>query len=464
MKKITHGFAITLCVMGIFFTTTSTMAATTPSLGMASSYAVLSDTYTNPSWPTTLNGDVGFTTAPLVSPLGTHTNYGSAAPYATAWTDQAIALSNLNGQGCTFTFAPGAVDLATDTTHGPIGVYTGGVYCTAGISSVMSIGTSGITLSGAGTFIFRMDGALNTVANSTVTLTHGANACDVFWTPNGATTLNANSTFQGTIIPIAQDITILNMTSWIGRALTFGHTVTTPDTNVSITVPTWCTTPSVTTGSLHIIKQVINNNGGTAISSSFNLSVKTSTGAHAVGSPASGTSVWSGTLYTLLAGTYVVSEDSNSSYSASFGGDCDSNGNVTLSVGQDKTCTITNDDIAVVTPPSWGGWGWGSLAMDNCPNGDYSTGYYDNQCGTAPVTGTIATGVIIVPTIVTGTTITPVVDIVTPIPTTTPTPGFPRTWITTESKNNSWNIIILINILILWSLGSIVVLRKERII
>ncbi|MBP7884705.1 hypothetical protein KAZ93_00715 [Patescibacteria group bacterium] len=49
MKKITHGFAITLCVMGIFFTTTSTMAATTPSLGMASSYAVLSDTYTNPS-------------------------------------------------------------------------------------------------------------------------------------------------------------------------------------------------------------------------------------------------------------------------------------------------------------------------------------------------------------------------------------------------------------------------------
>ncbi|MBP7884706.1 DUF3494 domain-containing protein [Patescibacteria group bacterium] len=149
-----------------------------------------------------------------------------------------MALSNLNGQGCTFTFAPGAVDLATDTTHGPIGVYTGGVYCTAGISSVMSIGTSGITLSGAGTFIFRMDGALNTVANSTVTLTHGANACDVFWTPNGATTLNANSTFQGTIIPIAQDITILSMTSWIGRALTFGHTVTTPDTNVSITVPT----------------------------------------------------------------------------------------------------------------------------------------------------------------------------------------------------------------------------------
>lgn len=181
---------------------------------------------------------MGFTTAPLVSPLGTRTNYGFTPPYATAGIDQATALSNLNGQGCTFTFAPGNIDLATDTTHGPIGIYTGGVYCTAGISSTMSIGTSGIVLSGGGTFIFRMDGALNTVASSTVTLSNGTNACDVFWTPNGATTLNANSTFVGTVIPVSQDITILSSTSWIGRALTFGHTVTTPNSNVVITVPT----------------------------------------------------------------------------------------------------------------------------------------------------------------------------------------------------------------------------------
>jgi hypothetical protein len=38
------------------------LAATTPSLGAASSYGVLGSTYTNGSM-TTVNGDVGFTTA-----------------------------------------------------------------------------------------------------------------------------------------------------------------------------------------------------------------------------------------------------------------------------------------------------------------------------------------------------------------------------------------------------------------
>ena len=126
-------------------------AASTPSLGLATTYSVLSSTYTNTVPGTTINGDVGFTTGPAVVPAGVHTNYGSGAPYATAGTDQGSALANLNGQACTFTFASGAIDLATDTAHGTIGVYAPGVYCTSGAAS---IGTAGITLSGAGTYIF----------------------------------------------------------------------------------------------------------------------------------------------------------------------------------------------------------------------------------------------------------------------------------------------------------------------
>jgi len=148
-------------------------------------------------------------------------------------------LTSLSGQACTFTFAPGAIDLATDTTHGPIGIYAPGVYCTSGATS---IGTAGITLSGSGTYIFRVSGALTTVANSVVTLT-GASACDVFWTPTSATTLGANSTFRGTNID-ASGITIGSTVAWIGRALAFGGTVTT-DTD-TLTTPT-CTTPVVTT-------------------------------------------------------------------------------------------------------------------------------------------------------------------------------------------------------------------------
>ncbi|MFA6354062.1 MAG: ice-binding family protein [Candidatus Paceibacterota bacterium] len=234
--KISHEVLVAV-VISFAFSLAGPMAAfaaTTPSLGSAETYGILSSTYTNTTAGTTINGDIGFTTGPAVAPAGVHANYGSVAPYAVAGTNQSSVLANLNGQACTFTFSPGAIDLSTDTTHGPIGVYTPGVYCTAA-SSAASIGTGGITLNGSGTYIFRINGALTSVANSTVTLSGGASACDVFWTPTAATTLGANSTFAGTDID-ASGITIGSNVMWTGRALAFGGTVTT-DTD-TITVPT----------------------------------------------------------------------------------------------------------------------------------------------------------------------------------------------------------------------------------
>src|SRR5258708_10314329 len=225
-------FALAIFVFNLqLFIPNKVSAATTPSLGAAGTYGVLASTYTNTS-VTTINGDVGFTTAPAVAPLGVHTNYGSGAPYSTAGIDQATALASLASQACTFTFAVGAIDLASDTTHGTVGVYTPGVYCSIG---AMSIGGSGtITLSGSGTFIFRAVGALDSSADSVVALSGGASACNVFWTPTAATTLGANSTFKGTDID-PTGITVGSGTSWTGRALAFGGTVST-DT-VTITKP-----------------------------------------------------------------------------------------------------------------------------------------------------------------------------------------------------------------------------------
>ena len=199
-------------------------AATSPSLGFSGTYGVLSSSYVNTT-NTTINGDVGFTTGPAVAPLGVHVNYGSGVPYATAGIDQGVALSDLAAQICTYTFPAGAVDLATDTTHGTIGVYTPGVYCT-NASSAASIGTAGITLNGAGTYIFRINGALTTVNNSNVRLSNGASSCDLFWTPIAATTLGANTTFVGTVIDDS-GITVGHATAWNGQALAFKGTVTT---------------------------------------------------------------------------------------------------------------------------------------------------------------------------------------------------------------------------------------------
>lgn len=235
--------------------TGAALAATSPSLGQAATYGILSSTYTNTTAGTTVNGDVGFTTGAPVRPVGIQTNYGSGAPYSTAGTDEGSAASALASQLCTVNFAPGAINLATDTTHGPIGVYAPGVYCSVG---AMNIGGP-IILSGSGTYIFRPTGALTSDPGAVVTLT-GASVCDVFWTPTQATTLGPNNTFFGTVIDDS-GITVGANTTWTGNALAFGGTVVT-DTD-TITAPTTCTPVlppppvPVSSGGVNIIVPII---------------------------------------------------------------------------------------------------------------------------------------------------------------------------------------------------------------
>lgn len=343
MKTINKNLIVTALAVFIalgFTGPIAAFAATTPTLGAAGTFGILGSTYTNTAAGTSIIGDLGYITGPAVAPTvsgATHINDGV---FTQAGTDQATALTNLNSQACTFTFAPGAIDLAADTTHGPVGVYTPGVYCTTGAGAA-SIGAGGITLSGNGTYIFRVNGAFTTVANSVVARASGASANDVFWTPTAATTLGANSTFIGTIIDAA-GITIGSTVTWRGRALAFGGTVSTDvDT---ITVPT----------TLHIIKLVVNGSGGTATPANFNVHVKQG-GVDVSGSPTVGAAA-PGTTYALSAGAFVVSEDTNASYVRTFtGSGCDANGNVTLATGDDKICTIVNTDIPAPTAVSASG-------------------------------------------------------------------------------------------------------------
>lgn len=86
---------------------------------------------------------------------------------------------------------------------------------------------------------------------------------------------------------------------------------------------------------LTLVKTVVNDNGGTKAVSDFPLFIN-------------GTPMISGTTVTLSANEqYSASETSDSGYAASaWGGDCDTSGNITLHPGDEKTCTITNDDIS----------------------------------------------------------------------------------------------------------------------
>jgi large repetitive protein len=102
--------------------------------------------------------------------------------------------------------------------------------------------------------------------------------------------------------------------------------------------------PAPTTGTLIVIKHVVNNNGGTKTAADFSIHVKSS-GTDVSGSPAFGAE--GGSTYTLTPGSYVVSEDAPPFGYAQvgFSGNCDGTGTVTVVAGATKTCTITNDDI-----------------------------------------------------------------------------------------------------------------------
>jgi hypothetical protein len=233
------------------------LAATAPPLGTTSTYAVVSDTFTNLNNPapppniTALNGTAGlpvvcFTTGPGVpgTPLSITGTTVVPCPPLTVGTDHGLALANLNAQAlavsCTLVGAGPPLD-AVVIGGGLPGHYPPGCYRFGGAMN-LTLSTT-MTLDGPGVYIFSSVGGLTTGADSSVIL-NGACASDVFWAPGGATHIGAYTiggipaavpTFVGNIIQIT-DITIGHFANLTGRALAFGHTVTTDaDT---ITVPT----------------------------------------------------------------------------------------------------------------------------------------------------------------------------------------------------------------------------------
>ena len=130
-----------------------------------------------------------------------------------------------------------ALQLILSLVHG--GAYTPGVYCTTGDTS---IGAGGITLSGNGVYIFKIDGALTTVAKSGIVLSNGAQASDVSWVPTAATTLGANTQFAGIILD-ASGVTVSHNVSITGKVLAFGGTVSTDSD--TITVPSYAMSDAI---------------------------------------------------------------------------------------------------------------------------------------------------------------------------------------------------------------------------
>lgn len=223
-----------------------------------------------------------------------------------------------------------------------------------------------------------------------------------------------------------------------GRFLARNGAVTLNSTN--ITKPT-CVVAAPAT--LHIVKTVVNDNGGNATELNFNLHVKLS-GVDVAGSPATGT-LSPGTSYTLDPGTYVISEDANASYAGTFSGDCDASGNITLTSGQDKTCTITNDDIQ---QPRNYGHPW------IAPQASQTTAGMSAVVLPIITIPAVIASIITTPTVIITPNIT--MPIITPLPSITPAiitiPTLPNKGFPPQNKNTPWNIVILSGISLIYFL------------
>ena len=130
------------------------------------------------------------------------------------------------------------------------------------------------------------------------------------------------------------ELAVGNYTATIGGDCDANGNVSIPEgTNKTCTITNNDNPPEI--GTLTVTKVVVNDDGGTAVVGDFLLNV-------------SGEAVLSGVSHEFAPGNYNVAESGLFGYSASFGGDCAANGTITINVDDNKTCTITNNDI----PPS----------------------------------------------------------------------------------------------------------------
>lgn len=433
-------------------------------------FAILAGSTITNTGSSVITGDLGLSPGTSVTgfPPGTvsGTQHVTDAVALQAQTDLTGAYTATANQPCT-------QDLTGQNLGGL--TLTPGVYCFS--SSAQLTGT--LTLNAQGNanavFIFQIGSTLTTASGSSVVFTNSVgSSCNVFWQVGSFATLGSTTSFKGNIFALTS-ISTANASTVDGRLLARNAAVTLINTAVNAPV---CVAPA-SPGTLHIVKHVVINNGGTATAPDFTIAVSGTNvssasfagseagvdvtldaGSYAVTEPVvpagylqtgsgdcsgtiaagetktctitnddiapqlivnkivindnggtkvisdfplfiDGASVTSGVASTTTIGLHTVSETFDSGYTSVVGGNCAANGTITLALGDVKTCTITNDDIAPVDPPPSVGGGGGSyyapvpplidvvkvpspLALPNGPGSVVYT-YTLRNIGTVPV-------------------------------------------------------------------------------
>lgn len=212
-------------------------AVTAVDLGTASTFAVLAGTTVTNTGQSAIQGNLGVSPGTAVTgfPPGIVTGgtiHSADEVASQAQDDLTTAYNQAAGTaptaavpafiGAGQTLAPGAYDA----------------------SSSLEVGGS-LTLDGGGdpnaVFIFHAPSTLITDSASSIILTDGAQACNVFWQVGSSATLGTDSAFSGSILALTS-ISVTTGDTVAGRALARNGAVTLDDD--SITAPTCAITPT----------------------------------------------------------------------------------------------------------------------------------------------------------------------------------------------------------------------------
>lgn len=347
--KIKSFIVTALLLVSVVPATTIMAAQATVNLGTTSGFAVLAHEAITNTGATTINGSVGSNVGGDVGlyPGTSFTGQADVTISGKTYLTDDVAKKAQEDLAAAYKDAAGRKPTRIATELGEKTLKSGTYDSASGTFEI----TGKLTLDAEGdpnaVFIFQTESTLNTLEGSSVILKNGARFCRVFWKVGSSATLGTDSKFVGHILAMVS-ITAKTHAQVQGQLLARTGAVTL-DSN-KITNGICDNTPELAT--LQIIKQVINDNGGRSVAAKFNIHVKT-LGNDVVASPSPGSEL--GTTYTLTAGAYAVSEDAFDGYTSSYSGDSDSKGNIILAPGENKTVTITNNDIANVSPPSVGG-------------------------------------------------------------------------------------------------------------
>jgi hypothetical protein len=201
-------------------------------LGTASSFGVLAGTTVTNTGPSVILGDLG------VSPGTAVTGFppGSVAD-GTIHVADGVAAGAQSDLTTAYNQAAG-----TPSTPVPAFIGAGQTLLPGAYNATSSLEVGGaLTLDGGGdpnaVFIFQAGSTLITDSASSIVLTNGAKACNVFWQVGSSATLGTGSFFQGSILALTS-ITVTTGDAIVGRALARNWAVTL-DTN-NITVPAPC--------------------------------------------------------------------------------------------------------------------------------------------------------------------------------------------------------------------------------